>query len=95
MRTFPVFCAGLGVLVASPVQSAEKVCDRHDRIVQSLTDRYDEAAASIGLDSEGNLFEVFTSDRGSWTVLVTNPKGVACVLAVGEAWDQVGLPPAI
>ena len=33
--------------------------------------------------------EVYISPRGTWTMVVTNENGVTCVLAAGEAWDEL------
>jgi hypothetical protein len=35
------------------------------------------------------VLEVFVSDTGTWTVVVTDPKGVSCVLAAGQSWEEI------
>ena len=54
-----------------------------------LNSQYDETARAIGVISEEAVLEVFVSkDTGTWTVLVTDPKGLSCVLAAGQAWQE-------
>jgi hypothetical protein len=72
-----------------------QVCDQRNIIVASLSEKYGEAAQSIGLDNGGNLLEIFASSAGSWTAILTNPRGQACIVAAGEAFEQVNLPPVI
>jgi hypothetical protein len=33
--------------------------------------------------------EVFTSRTGTFTVIVTSPKGPSCVVATGSAWEGI------
>jgi hypothetical protein len=82
---------------ASANQSAPgaQICDQRDVIVASLSERYGEAAQSIGLDTGGNLLEIFASTEGTWTAILTNPRGQACIVAAGEAFEQMNLPPVI
>jgi hypothetical protein len=90
MRSFLIASAS-GLLLSHPAVAAlgPPVCDNRDLIVQRLGTSYEEVAQSVGLDSNGNVLEIFVSPEGTWTALVTNPKGVACIVAAGEAWEQL------
>jgi hypothetical protein len=86
--------------LASPASANQatpgaQICDQRDVIVASLSQRYGEAAQSIGLDNGGNLLEIFASSAGTWTAILTNPRGQACIVAAGEAFEQMNLPPVI
>lgn len=71
----------------SPAMSATS-CDHRDQITQKLTDNFGETQSIVGLTSGGNLFEMFTNDTtGTWTVVLTNPNMVSCVMTVGTAFD--------
>jgi hypothetical protein len=39
---------------------------------------------------DGRVIEFFTSDLGSFTVLLTAPTGLSCVIAVGSDWEHEG-----
>ena len=40
----------------------------------------------------GPCVEVFISEKGTWTMLVTDQAGTSCIMAAGDAWDEVDLP---
>jgi hypothetical protein len=64
-------------------------CHDHSEIAKQLTSKYKEAPVSIGLQSNGNLLQVFASkNSGSWTILSTTPRGLSCILAAGKSWEQ-------
>ena len=85
----------LSLSLIGTASAAEQICKRGDIIVASLTEKYGEAAQSMGLDKSGNLLEIFASAEGSWTALLTSPRGQACAVGAGEAFGQVNLPAAI
>ena len=79
-----VFCC-LAVLPAS----AQDMCLRHGALAGHLAKSYSEEPASAGLDVKGRLFEMYVSPRGTWTMVVTTPRGMSCIRAVGKAWIRV------
>ena len=78
-----------GPVIAGPVadsgNSAGKVCARHDALTKHLSASYAEQPLNLALDANGNMVEVYSSNQGSWTMVVITPAGVACVVATGEA----------
>ena len=90
---------GLSVLSLALPAAAQSVCGARDDFVDHLAQRHDEAPAAMGLSSNGKMIEVLTnSATGTWTIIVTNADGSACVIAAGEAWQsilpQVAMKPA-
>ena len=58
-----------------------------------LNQKYSEAPSAVGVQANGHLVEVFASNDGtSWTIVVTRPDGVSCIVAVGENWETVPNP---
>lgn len=54
-----------------------------------LEARYGELSAGVGLNSDGRLTELLTSkDGATWTLIVTSPNGVSCLVASGESWQD-------
>lgn len=84
---FFTFFLGTAFSVA-PVTTAEAglVCGERADFIEKLDEAYGERLISAGLEADGNVFEVYRSETGSWTILVTEPDGPTCVLASGEAW---------
>jgi hypothetical protein len=68
---------------------AESICGERSRFLDRLHQQYGENPIAIGLVSNGSLLEVLTSTKGSWTILVTQPSGVTCLVASGDAWETL------
>lgn len=73
-------------LHAAPLKSDMTCGSRHD-LVADLDRDFDERLMFRGVTRLGNLVEVFTSDGGSWTILVDHPGGFSCVLSAGSPWE--------
>lgn len=76
-------------LAAAPVAAQQmQFCAPRDTIVSKLTSQFKETRRSYGLQQSSGVYEVFASDAGTWTITMTSPSGMTCVLAVGEAWQD-------
>ena len=83
----------LGMAVAAPVVAqAQVACGARDSVVRNLGEKYGEVRRGGGLTGSTAIYEIWASETtGSWTILKTTPNGMACVMAVGEGWqDDVG-----
>ena len=76
-----------GLLIGAPVR-AEPYCEGHDRVATLLRENYQELPMGVGLTPGGRLIELFVSERGTFTVFVTAPTGLSCVIAVGTDWQR-------
>ncbi|MDH3194739.1 MAG: hypothetical protein OEL78_00350 [Hyphomicrobiales bacterium] len=72
---------------------AQTQCGPHRRIVEVLAGKYGEAPRAIGSVSRNHLMEVYVSETGSWTILVTSADGNACIIASGGDWEDVPFEP--
>ena len=79
------------VLVAAPVV-AQMQCRPRVLIAAELERMYAEVPVAMGLMNTGGLIEVFASSSGSWTMVLTTPRMMSCVVAAGEAWSEVSRP---
>ncbi len=80
--------SGLALLTASPA-TAQAVCGPHGEVVKKLEGDFKEARAGLGLAGNGGLVELYVSEKGGWSVLVTRPNGMTCLVAAGENWEIV------
>ena len=65
-------------------------CHEYREVKRQLGDRYEEAPVSIGAQSNGNVLQVFASNKsGTWTIVSTAPNGTACILAAGKGWEAM------
>ncbi|WIY26230.1 hypothetical protein QPJ95_04705 [Parasedimentitalea psychrophila] len=89
----------LGFIALAPQQaSAEqnRNCAPREAVVERLASTYGESRQSIGLGERGMVIETFASaDTGTWTITVTTPNGLTCLVASGQSWEELAeaLPP--
>jgi hypothetical protein len=77
-------------LGASAPATAQSVCMTHAEVEKQLGTNFAESPIALGLASNGSVFEIFSkADGTSWTMVITQPNGVSCLLAEGEAWESV------
>lgn len=71
-------------------------CAPREAVVERLANTYGESRQSIGLGEQGMVIETFaSSDTGTWTITVTTPNGLTCLVASGQSWEELAeaLPP--
>ena len=84
------FCVSLiGWLGVPSGASAQSVCGPHAELTKALETRYSERPAAIGLGNNGAMVEVFTAPAGNWSIVMTQPNGVSCLIASGEGWERL------
>ena len=78
-------------MAALPVQAAN--CANRDLVVERLQSKYDETFTAGGLQvsqTTQTMVEVWASqETGTFTVMLTTPEGMTCVVATGTDWHQV------
>ena len=87
-----LFTAALifGAVAQAPPVSAMTHCAKRDVIVDRLAEFYDESQASIGLSNSRKMIEIWTSaGAGTWTLLMTRPDGISCVIDSGTHWQEM------
>ncbi len=78
-------------LLALPAQ-AQSLCGNRTDVLGKLSNGYSENASAMGLASNGGVVEVLTSPKGdTWTIIITMPNGVSCLVAAGESWETLPL----
>ncbi len=77
-----------GLILFGANASAQVPCNQRAEIVTDLAGKYKEVPVAIGVNSKGHLVEVLSSEHGrTWTIIVTSPDGMSCVVSVGEDWS--------
>ena len=65
-------------------------CADRESIVTRLAERFGETRQSIGLGSNNQVMEVYASlETGTWTITVTHPNGMTCLVAAGQAFETL------
>ena len=89
----PIMLALLTLAAASGARpaAAAPACGERASLLAHLAARFAEQPQSIGLSTDGGVLEVLAAAGGSWTILITYPKGPTCVIATGQAFETIGL----
>jgi hypothetical protein len=81
-------------LAQAPPSGPNPTCHSRSDLTAMLNQRYAELPSALGVQADGQLVEVFVSENGtSWTIVLTRPDGLSCIVAVGQHWES--LPGAI
>lgn len=84
---------GIMVLAAQQVHAQTPNCGPRPDVLQRLAETYGETRRGIGMARQGTVMEVFASDdTGTWTITVTLPNGLTCLVAAGEAYETLAEP---
>ncbi|MDZ7908150.1 MAG: hypothetical protein U5N10_08030 [Gemmobacter sp.] len=85
---FSLGAAGL-ILAATNVHSAPQ-CGKRDLVLGQLTEKYGETRRGMGIAANDGVMEMFASAAsGSWTITVTLPDGMMCLVASGQGYETI------
>ena len=86
-------CAAYSLLMATATAfpasatAGNDLCGKRQVITQQLLQKYKESTVGLGVTSQGRLIEVLTTvDGTTWSIIMTTPEGVTCLVASGESW---------
>ena len=79
----------LAASVVSHAAAAAMLCIPHETMTQNLRESHAEQPVSMGLDNSGVMIEVFAAPAGNWTIVMTQPNGMSCLMAAGQSWETL------
>ncbi len=101
MRPFNKIAVNCGVLFglflasltapAAHAQAIPQLCDNRSDVLSALDGNFSEKPVSLGLSHDGRVVEVLNSPGGTWTIIMTAPNGVSCLLTAGKYWRKVAI----
>lgn len=78
------------LVACAPAYAQGNNCGPREIVLNHLSEGYGETRQSMGLGSDNSLVETFASDEsGSWTITVTRPNGITCMVASGSSFENV------
>lgn len=85
---------GLAAMLATDFAQAQtarrNMCAERQVVLKKLTGQYGETRRSMGLAASRGIVELHASgDTGSWTITVTHPNGMTCLVAAGTSFEMV------
>ena len=90
MRIIASLIAASVLFLSATSANAQQVCAPRDRVVMQLKKQFEEEVSGRGLTVNGKkMIELFISEKGSWTMLISDPRGRSCVVASGEYWQGI------
>ena len=98
MNTMIKLTMSLGFLAIATQQATaqqNRNCAPREAVVERLATKYGESRQSIGLGQQGMIETFASANTGTWTITVTTPNGVTCLVASGQSWEELAeaLPP--
>lgn len=76
--------------VPGAVLGQDMHCNSRDMVTAVLASQYGEELVGIGIEHRGSAFELWANrETGTFTVLATDPGGIACVAAHGGDWQAM------
>ncbi len=81
---------GLITVTSGAALAQANNCAPRDAVVDRLASGYGETRQSMGLGANNAVVEVFaSSETGTWTITVTSPGGLTCLVASGQAFEEL------
>lgn len=85
-----VFSVAAVITLSTASSDAQALCGKRGDLIKVLKKRYQESRVAAGLSQKNTeVYEVFVSTKGTWTVLMTTKAGVTCIMATGHSWKDV------
>lgn len=75
------------VISARPAEAA--MCGPRDQYAKALLKKYGEVPKSVAVAGKTNFMEVFVSEAGTWTILMTTSEKQTCIFAAGDSWEEL------
>jgi hypothetical protein len=64
------------------------LCGAYKDVVAYLEETYQETPAGRGLTVDGTMLELLVGPQGSWTITLTHPAGLSCLVYAGSDWEM-------
>ena len=87
----PLLIAAALVLLSSAAV-AQNICAPREDVVKRLWAKWQEAQITVAMINDGRLLEIFVSEKGSWTAIISDPNGRSCVASAGQEWTIFDAP---
>lgn len=77
------------MVVALPGTADAAICGSYAQVKDLLSNRYKESPKSVGMVADQGVVQLFTSDGGTWSIILTSTQGRSCVIAAGHTWQDI------
>lgn len=88
-----LLCGAVIFGLTTVAQAQQGQCNQREDVLKLLSEKYKESRIAFGVTHNGGLVEVLKSTKESkedtWTIIITSPQGVSCLVAAGEGWRKM------
>lgn len=84
--------AVIGLAASGQAQAQQqRPCQERSAVLAKLAKDFEETPVAIGMAANGGVLEVLaaTADANTFTIIVTMPNGVSCLLASGRHFEML------
>lgn len=90
LTTVFIFLMSSPVIALTHTHSSPLPCTDRANVLNHLSSRYLEKPVAMGLAHNGGIIEILSSKSGSsWTIIITMPDGMTCMIASGKNWEDL------
>lgn len=68
--------------------TTQGACFTHDQLEAGLARDYQERQSAYGRIGDDAIVEIYASDSGTWTLVMTSTTGESCIVAAGDGWES-------
>jgi len=90
LTMFGAIIASAAILLSTLSPEAQtRKCGKRSSVIKVLIEKYKETPRALGLSSANKIaMEIYASEKGSWTVMMTMTNGTTCIMAAGHSWQE-------
>ena len=93
MKSLLIPIAASAALMLGSTASAQSLlndatCGDRSDVTKKLERKFGELQRGTGVVSSNQILELWQSNNGTWTILMTRPDGVTCIMAAGDFWRK-------
>ncbi len=91
MKAGLITAAATVLFLAGASAAHAAACQDRGAVLAKLASKYSETPVAIGMASNGGVLEVLAAhaDASTFTIIVTMPNGISCMLASGENFEML------
>ncbi len=93
IRRHAKWAAVMAVLFLPGASLAQPHCGERQSLLDALARDHDEVPTALGLAATGQVVEVLSAPSGSWSIIVSQPNGRACLMGAGQGWQELPREP--
>ncbi len=82
--------AALALAAPADARIADVICDDRESLRDRLKMNYGAQMTGRGVRGPDSVLEVWSAPRsGDWTLVQSYANGRACIVAMGQSWEQI------